>query len=367
MNYQLLTFVTIILLLGCASPKKSFEKGNYEQAYKSSLKKVKSKKATRQDKEILYESLRNIISQNMDEINSLEQSNNPKELEKALKLVGKTQKKVTEAKRYTSLKFDENLLELDDKEAELTQILFDHYFDSGLFRLKTGERNNDKFLIQDAYHDFRKAIKYQESEKLDSLQAVALELGVIYINVDASATFDIGSDWEIDRTFEDVESRSNKFLEVTYSSFPKDVDCEIAVRFRDLEVLLDDEITEQNDYEQRVIVDYETVSDTTGTREEPIYGTVYGSVLVRLYRKIAVADVDIDIRSNSNNCQLRETSFSRTLEAEVEDITVSGDERAIPNEYRGGSSGSINDLPDDDDLLEELIEEVYEEFVREYF
>ena len=367
MNYQFFLFAVVLLLFGCASPRKSFEKGDYEKAFETTLTKAKNNKASQQDFKILYESLRFMVGQKMEEIRVAEQSNNPKELEYGLSLVKELKEHISEAKRYSELNFDENILELDDKEAEFSEILYGHYYKSGLYLLKRGERENNKPYVQNAFLDFEKAREFQTTIALDSLQAIALEKGLIHINVGASATFALEFDWEIDQVFDDIEWESDQFTKITYDDFGESEDCNIDVRFQDLGILTNDEIVEQNEYQQRVIVDYQTFTDSSGTREEPIYGTVYASLSVRRFTKLAVADVSIYIDGFGPNCQLEGTSFTRRLDAVVEEIRITGDERAVPAEYQNQPYRSFGDLPNDSQLMEELLQEIYSEFVRHYF
>ncbi len=365
MNYKLWITLYIGILISCSSPKKSFEKGNYEKSFSSALKKVKNRKASSTEKRILMESLRNIVANNLAEIKLLEQSKNPKELKQALKLIDDTQKKINQVKRYTSIAFDEDLLELDDKEAEITEVLFDHFYQNGLYHLQLSKSQNRKRPAQDAFLDFEEAEKYQQSRKLDSLKNDALERAILNYRVHASAPFAMSFEWEIERIFENIENESSQFVDVDYDRFGSDADCEIEIEFRDLEIIEDRRITNRNDFEEEVVLRYESVTDTSGTRQVPIYGTVYASVTTIEYVKSAFTDVYIDVNSNSRDCELSGNSFSRRIDAIVEENEISGDDRAVPARFR--TNETRNDLPRDNQLIEDLVIEIYEEFVRAYF
>jgi len=350
--------------MSCASPKKSFEKGDYEKSFSSSLKKVKSKKATSAEKRILMESLRLIVAENMNEIKNLEKSKDPRDLKYALRLIGDTQSKINQAKQYSKIQFDESLLELDDKEAEISQVLFDHFYDNGLYHLKLAETKNRKQYAQEAFLDFEEAEKLQRSRKIDSLKNVALERGIVYYRVHASAPFAGTFEWEIERIFDRVGNESSRFLNVEYDRFGSDADCEIEVEFRNLDIREERRTTGRRDFQEEVILRYETVQDTSGTRQVPIYGTVYATVTTIEYSKSAFSDVYIDIDSNSPDCELSGTSFSRRIDAVVEENEIVGDARAVPAQY---GNESRDDLPRDNQLIEELVDEIYVEFVRAYF
>lgn len=365
MNYKIWIILFIVILAGCASPKKSFEKGDYEKSFSSALKKVKNRKATSSEKRILMESLRFIVSDNLTQIKLLERSKNPQELKEALNLINNTQSRITQVKKYTILEFDDDLLELDDKEAEITEVLYDHFYKSGLYHLRLSQTKNEKRLAQDAYLNFEEADKYRRSRKLDSLKDVALENAIVNYRVHASAPFAMSFEWEIERVFKNIENESSKFLNIEYDGFSSDADCEIEVAFRDLEIIDDRRVTGRQDFEEEIVLRYESVTDTSGTRQVPVYGTVYASVTTVEYLKSAITDLYIDIDSNSRDCDLSGNSFSRRIDAVIEENEISGDERAVPSRYR--TNQTINDLPRDNQLVEDLVIEVYEEFVRAYF
>lgn len=365
MNYKILFTCFLGLLLSCATPQKSFEKGNYKKAYATSLKKVKNRKANSSDKRILLESLRRIVEENMAFINANEHSDSPRDLKETLKMINSTQSKINEVKQYTKIEFDESLLELDDKEAEITDVLYNHFFNGGLYLLKEAKNGGQKVSAQEAYARFVEAEEYRPSNELDSLKKVAVETGLMKYQVNADAPFAMTFDWEIDRVFGEIERESHLFLEVNYDRFGSDADCQIEVEFRNLEIFETRNITNQMEFQEEVILRYETVTDTSGTREIPVRGTVYATLRVTEFTKSVITDVDIDIDSNSSDCNLRGNSFSRRFDAVVQENEITGDERAVPSQYRRYESRE--DLPRDNELVEELIREVYGEFLNLYF
>lgn len=353
---------SVFLLAACSTPQKSFEKQNYRQAFKLSLKKAKNKKATRSDRQILSESLRQILMENDNEISMFRNGETPKQWQKSFKVIEDSRSKIEKASPFLEFDFSDKNKSLSDVETRIQDDIYAFYVENGKLDLEHSIESGDKLAAQNAYQHFQNAKKYTDKiHFLDSLQAVCVEYGELIYSIRTDAPF--GLDWEVDRVFGDLRNKSNLFLTVFYEQYPADVDCEIEIDFRDIDIDFDSDVTEDREFREQVESGYRTEKDTAGNEIRiPTYEEVSGYVKVEELSKVATADIQIRVYAKSDNCRLSNRSFREEIVNTIERTYISGDRRAIPSRY---DDDFQDDLMDDDDLAEELIEELYNE-VRNY-
>ena len=63
----------------------------------------------------------------------------------------------------------------------------------------------------------------------------------------------------------------------------------------------------------------------------------------------------------TGDCNLREERFSEELVDEVDQYIISGDERAIPSQYRKNNNDRLEST---DDMVDNLIDELYRDIYK---
>ncbi|MEM9549080.1 MAG: hypothetical protein AAGA77_24040, partial [Bacteroidota bacterium] len=153
------------------------------------------------------------------------------------------------------------------------------------------------------------------------------------------------------------------FVQIVYDNNSIKSDCEVELDFSRLDVDERSENSSRN-YTKEILDGYRTETDTSGNSVQvPIYKEVSGTVTTRRITKTVSWRVDVEINRSTNNCDLREERFTEEVEDKIEIYELSGDERAIPNEFKDSSN---QELKDTDDMVEDLIDDLYRR-VRNYF
>ncbi len=353
-----------LLLISCSSPQKALENQNYSKAFRKSLKKVKSKKATSRDKKILMESLRQLLAQNDREIEIRESGIPPKDWVDALKYIEDSQEKIRKAAPYTRFDFTEIDSKLADKETKITKNIYGFYLRGGNQNLDESKRTGEKFKAQKAFEFFNNAKRYtNDTRQLDQLMAECVRFGKVIYSINSDAPF--GLSWEVDRAFSNFERESNHFLEVNFDRIMSNADCDINLDFRDFDIGYGQRTVENRQFQEEVEAGFRTERDTSGNEIRiPLYETVYGQVRVEELSKIAVGEIWVNVYANNQNCPLRDTRIENEVVNVVERHTITGDRRAIPNNY---DDSFQDELMQDDDIAEELIDLLYQEISNYIF
>ncbi|MFK7773287.1 MAG: hypothetical protein AB8F94_14160 [Saprospiraceae bacterium] len=360
-------FLFILFLFQCASPTKSLEKGNFQLAYKSSLAALEKGKSYNENQKILFQALDEIIAKESVEKDRQQNAEGLNSKEKSIKLNRSIQKKITKALPYLDGKFDETLEKLKTEEQQTNDFLASEYFSFGQEKLEKSENEKDKRFAQNAYYNFLKAKKFNSPEiDLNILTQRSLELGQVVYNIQKDAPFDIMLHWEIDRTFENLEGHQGDFLKIFYDnnlSYEK-VDCQINIRFRSLDIDLEEDKSEEG-FKKEIVTGTTTITNSAGEEVEvDVIEEVEGIVSIQQFKKTATWNVRVEVTSNSKNCELGDASFEEETISTSQVFTLTGDERAIPNEYK---KSKTEELTTDDDMAEILLGILYERISSHLF
>lgn len=365
--YRAIILFSLLFLFQCASPTKSLEKGNFQQAYKSSLAALKKGKLHDENQKILIQALDEIVARRTVEKDRWQNAEDLKSKEKSIKINQGIQEKIEKALPYLDGKFDDSLNKLKLEEQQTNLFLANEYFSFGKEKLEKAEQEQDKRFAQDAYFNFLQAKKFDSPEAdLNTLTQRSLKLGQVVYNILTEAPFDIMSHWEIDRTFDDLEGTQGDFLMVYYGNNvnPEEVDCLITIRFRGLDIDLDEDKSEE-DFKKEIVTGTTTITDSNGEEVEvDVIEEVEGSVTIQQFTKTATWDVSVEVVSNSKNCEVGDASFEEETVSTSQVFTLDGDERAIPNEYKKSKS---EELTKDDDMADILLERLYERIASHIF
>lgn len=365
MLFRLLCLLVVTSLLACSSPQKRLAKGDYDGAYKRALRSLEGNNKKSQDRTTLETALSEIIIREWKSLEALRNTGEADQLEKSLKKSKKLQEKIEKAKPYLNATFDQDLENIQAADENTREELYYAYLRFGKEDLTKAISDGNKFLAQDAHGFFAKAKQYDREEApLDSLMDACYKYGVLVYNVEANASFDLTMNWEISRIFDNVTSEGNDFLKIYYDKSMSGVDCDIEVDFRNLDFDEYEEYTTET-FTREIEDGYITEIDTFGNEIEiPIYTTIEGSVRIITKRRVGTWEARVDVDTRSSNCRLSDEIFRASRESRVEHYELSGDEAAIPNEYKVAFP---EDLEDEDDLAEEMLEDIYADFVRYYF
>ena len=359
-------FIVLALFTACGSPQKAFDNQDYEKAYKLSLSDISKGKGDKETRTVLQQSLENLLEQQGSESRRLAGSSEPEDWKAALDINTELQNKIGEALVFLPNSFEKERYVLPQQAQSLRKRLFSYYFEQGKGDLARAESTGLKQYAQHAHGAFTKARFYAETRlaELDSLTQLAFKKGIIYYKVEIDAPFDITYHWEINRVFGGLADMSGGFLRVAVDEPVKNADCAIEIRFNSLEIDIAEEKGDE-DYNKEVVVAYQTVADTAGHETEvPAYGTVEGNVITITQTKTATWEIDVSIDGLTPNCGLSGDNFVASTRSVIRLVRTSGDQRAIPEEYLNVED---EDFMEEDDMVEQLLEDLYEQMVRAYF
>lgn len=343
---------SVILFLSCSSPQKSFRNGNYSRAYKSALKKLKKEGPKSSYRTILINSLTKILKEEEQKAESLEASGILKDKESAYKIYGKLLDKIDESHQFTLDKFNSDHITYEEKRVSLKENIGEEYFMLGHENLDVYKSNKLKSNAKNAHVSFLKSQQYEYTNQgLDSLIEFSLNSARLIYLIEPDFPIESFGSFELKNILEDLEDESSTYIEVIYDPIgrPNDLDCYIEIEINSPEYTNSNN-TESREFEEEII----TNSDTL---------LVKGEVLIEITKRITTLDVEIDVNGNKN-CSLFDSRLSESITEEIENYSISGDERAIPSEYKSIFS---TDFKDKDDVMVELLENLYPEIRRAIF
>ncbi len=352
-----------ILLIQCSSPQKLLNKGKYDKAYEAALKRLEKDKADRKDKTVLIKALNEILKTDLAKANVQADSDDIFEAEKGYMAYVDIEEKVKAAMPYAVNEFDNSLEFVVDQKEQLRVNLKEGFLDIGFKDLEEYDRTERKVHAQDAYEMFRRGARYVEPDlEMRELLESTLEKATINYMVEADAFF---IEFAVDGIFRDIERASRGFDRIYFERYNiEDIDCYIEIDFDDVDFGIDANDRTRS-YTERILVERNVTIDSSGNEiDNSIYEDVSGTVTTITERKLAYLQADTDIRSYSKNCELRDQRFDAELVSEIEFYQLSGDDRAIPNEFKNTRQ---EQHVRDDQMIEDLIIMIYEEFLDYYF
>ncbi|MBT8233733.1 MAG: hypothetical protein HKO66_15360 [Saprospiraceae bacterium] len=351
------------MLFACASPEKKFEKGNYQSAFNGALKELTKGKRGK-NKDILNRSFREILKQHNSQYALDMRSGQVRDWASAFNDRNNIIEDYIKAKRWLSDDFDRQIEIYEEEQIVLAQDITGYYEDMADNSMELFFSRGDKIAAQEAFAHYQNAIQFDDdNDTLVVKLNQALEAGTIHILFEADS-WDFRYEYEIDRTFKDVERKSGGFLQVYFEENIPSVDCRIEIDFNSLDIDVG-KSTEVKEFSKRIKDGTETVIDTSGKRTEvDKYITVTGSVVI----VTEIKKYDWEARSRVNQmsefCDFRTRSFNTAFIDEIEYYDLSGDQRAIPFEYK---TTSQEKFIDEDNVVGDLIDDIYHQVIRVYF
>lgn len=357
-------FIFLVGVLSCASPQKNLEKGNFQKAYSGALSELE-KGQRGKNKDILNRAFNEMLESHLTEYELLLRANDLEDLELAY---GKRDRVIVDylkGKRWLSDDFDAQMQNIETEQLDLQDELAETFLGFGNEAMHIYNMNGDKMAAQDAFGFYNKAEQYNlNNEELHQLVNRALLVGTIHILFEADA-WDFSYEWDVDRIFKNIERESEGFYQVYFEDIIPHVDCRVEIDFNNLNMSRNRE-NDIREFTERIQDGYETIIDTTGkTRKEPKYIDIKGAV--KIIREIRSYTWEARVKSDrvNNYCDFRSRNFETSFTTESLTYELSGDRRAIPNEYKSQPQDKFKG--DEDDIVEDMIEDIYEQVVRYYF
>lgn len=364
MNIYLKNNLYILIIIAtaissCSSPQKLYEKGKYFKAYDSVLGDLNGGKKDRKLLLLLNKSFTKMMDVARSEMYILNDGYQVNDLSHNFKQYHEVDKRFVKGKSYID---DENKTKYVDFNTEREDLVMNTY-EEGKALLLFYEESNNKIDAKNAYYHFEFVNEYGYGYRdIDQLLYDAKELATVIYNVEADLDSDFSYQYDVDRQFDDLEGE-NGFVKIVYDNNFINGDCNIQLDFSRLDVDESSSQTSQN-FSNEILDGYKTEIDTSGNSTQvPIYKVVSGRVTTKTIIKTVAWRIDIEIVNASRNCDLREERFTASVEDRVEIYEYDGDQRAIPDEYKNTTNGVLEDT---DDMVDDLIEELYRK-VRNYF
>lgn len=353
-----LLILLIPLCVGCSGPQKLYEKGNYKKAYDKALSELKKSK-NRKMKTLLNKSFSKMIDDARGDIIDLDERYEYTALVANLEIYEEVRDRYNKGQQFLD---EDNILKFDNFQERGELFVMDAY-EVGLNYMREYEETKLKVYAQDAFQYFSLVDTYglDEYQNLESLIQNSLELGIVIYNIHLDLSFDRSYSWELDHQFDDLEGKSG-FIQIVYDRPISNEDCLVELDFSQLEERYDERSSSRT-YSQKIQDGYTIQVDTSGNETKvPKYITVEGTVITNRITKALSWIVDLEVRSVTQNCNLKEERFYEGIEDVIEKYEIRGDERAIPSEYFNTTNSEFENTPR---MVDDLIDELYRE-VRNY-
>lgn len=177
------------VLAGCASAKKSFEDGNYDQAIELSVKKLRKDPDDEKTRKIFYEAYSIAMELDKSELKELITTNSESGYEKIYLLYERMNNRQNLAKQAPSpsspaqeARYELAFEEYSDEMAEYKAKAWKYLTETGNALLSLGDRFNARI----AYDYFIRAQRYEVTSDLKQWTATAAENGLTRVNVSFS-------------------------------------------------------------------------------------------------------------------------------------------------------------------------------------
>ena len=294
-----------------------------------------------------------MIDQTRDELIYLDRNFELYEAESNLKKYDGVGERFEAGKTYLT---DENVLKFLSFKAEKEALVADVY-DGGLLLMDEFKTSQRKEVAREAFAYFSLVNKYCSTDfpNMNELLNTSFEAGVVLYNVNVDLNFDQTYRWEVNRKFDDLEGQKG-FVRIVFDSPGNVGDCLVELEFDRLDVDFQDRTSTKN-YSGEVEDGYTTKTDISGqVIKVTMYKTVTGSVTTKRITKRVRWRVNLDVRSMSSDCMLKEERFSEEVTDEIEKYESSGDIRVMPYKFLQKNTSKLENT---DKLVEEIIDELY--------
>lgn len=366
---NLLLLLTIIsFLFTCKSAQDKYKDQDYSGAFESAIKGLRKKSDTKANLAILKKSLTKLVSEYQDNLQKYPTMIDLKQKAKVVDGNIDLMEKLEKAKHYIEIDSFINHKELINQNAWLKTEVGTAFLNKAQTQLAEIKSTHKKINAHQALDDAMQAQKYigKSPESIKCIDEIE-EYGTVIVNIEVQHWNDFNS-FDVNKEFRHVENNSSSTNLIKYlydsSKALNQIDCNIEVRLSSIDF---DESIEQRSqtFTDKVPDGFEIKKDDEGNEiKVQLYKEVSGTITIKKTILKASCDVNTDIDDYEGNCSFSEERWSEDTETFREMYELSGDERAIPDEYTRQPS---NAMKSKEQLAEELLSNIYDTFVRKYF
>jgi hypothetical protein len=375
MNQIYLILIAVLLVAGCKSASKSYNKGDYADAIELGVRKLQKDPNDGETIEIVRNAYKYAVNSYEDQIRILSNSKNdsrfPAILQQYIRLQDlyhTIQSNVTAAKYIQPHDYSEYVETYREKSAEVHLARAENYMEQGT---KTGYRN--------AYYEYNNALRftstYELKRKRDSVYDAAITKVVLIPMQQYNGGYSYSNSYQL-RNFENEilrtlkQNQNNDFIRY-YSEWEAKSSRIQPDQFMELNLgrIM---IGRPHDSRSSREVTKEVVVKETVYKPDSVvkqYGTVKARIITTRRTLLSEADLVISLR-DINGRIIWDDRFTGQHEWKTEFATYSGDERALSESDKNQVNKQESYSPSDEQILEELLRQIQEDLnyrLRNYY
>ncbi len=367
-QFAILTLFSI--LVACGNPVKMLEKGQYDPAIYTSVKRLagKKKKKARYVK-TLEEAFEKATKKDMKEIEVLKREGREENWVEINRIVERIKKRQRAIEPLLPLidqhgyKASFKFVRIEDLEIEAKAKAADYYYNEGKRLLALAERG-DKSAARDAYEMFQKLTYYYDRYKdEDELMQKALDLGTVYVLFDVKNHSNVLMPREFDRELRrvDLSDLQQKWRQV-HSKPLQGIEYDYTVTLYITQIDVSPETVKEREYidDKTIEEGWEYVLDENGNVRKDSAGNdikipkkvlIKARVFETYQHKAAVVSGTLEFTDNRLGDLIKSDLVTVEVNFENYAATFKGDERALSEESKKKLGNKPLPFPTDEMLI----------------
>jgi hypothetical protein len=364
--------LVILFFAACATPQKSLERGNYEEAVELAVKRLRSDKVKEKDVATLVEAFNHINQRETERMGRLRLDGNADNWAEIFDLAVRIQRRqdllkpflpLNEQKYYgllSNCRFTEGV---NETVAEAREGAATNLYNRALASIELS-RNGNRLLAREAYSNLKGIKKYYDNYRdvvQLSEQAYILGINHIYVKVENDSRVALPSAFEreLESIFvRDMNSKWTKYH--TYQDNNLKYEYTIVARMTDIDVSPEGERRDHHIEEKQIEDGFDYVTDERGNVKKDSTGN---DLKTKRFRWIKADVYTLNQKKEARvfgyleyyDNRTKEKVLSRPLESiahfEQYSVRFDGDRRALNEETRRRLGGRIVPFPTDADML----------------
>lgn len=354
----------IVITMACTSAKEAYQKGDYAAAIKKSLKELKAEKNVSQNRQLLNNAFQRKYQELHFQFSDRKLSELPK-LKKLYWQMDEFLELATEARPFLNEDGIQNKAQLTQDEDQLEVDICGLLFENGMEHYDLARLRKDKNEARLAHEAFVELASFDTKKRYKETQDLidrSLDMAVVNYQFVIDHGFNIGYSWKIKNQFSRLSNRGSTYKEFFVEADCHPCDCVIELNFGELR---ERQFTsrESKSFEKKIEDGFTTTKDDKGnTIKVPIYKTLRGVVTADKVRYDFNWEIRSDVNKESASCDASYQRFDAARSIEMYEYSFSGDREAIPAEYKNYT----RPLLDKDDIIDDLLEDLYNKVVNYY-
>ena len=376
-KFYLLLLVSSILIIGCKSASKAYDKGNYSDAIELAIKKIQKDPYDGESISIAQNAYRQAQRLHEDKIRQLSNSNNDRKYEQIFSEYRQLQNLYELVNRYPSLQraikpvdYSEYITTYGNKAAEM-------YYVKGLEKMNKGNRQG----YRNAYQNFKTALRYRDDTGTRKKMDTAYNLALVRVVVLPLNEYMYGGGYQYSNSyhFKNFENELLRTLRYNTSNQFVKFYSEWDARSEDIQP---DEVLELRLGRIDIGRPYDRTNTHTASKEVVIkeivykpdsvvkqYGKVTAQVTTTQRTMVSQGELYVTARDSRNRILWNDV-FRGEHRWETEFTTYRGDERALSDRDRSLLNQQNVSVPREEDIMEAVLEQIENEMsyrVRNYY